>query len=90
MRTYETIAGVLIDALLDGKKVLFRPCVDSEKTERTACNMCSTTLEYAYMENRLYAIRCPKCKTVSLIRERCLKNAADYFGYIEEIEEDAQ
>lgn len=61
--------------------VCFRPCKDAEDQYRFACHMCGTTLEYAYMENRLYAIRCKKCETVTLVKERNPAEAASIVGY---------
>ena len=66
--------------------VCFRPCQDLGG--RYACHLCGTTLEYAYMENRLYAIRCKKCETVTLVKERNPAEAASIVGYEDEVQED--
>jgi len=80
-------ANSVYDLLLRGF-TLFRKCVDSKCNGMHCCTMCGNTLEYAYMENRLYALRCQKCKTVTLIRASCVSEAADVVGYWEELEND--
>lgn len=81
----DLLANLVFDILQ--ARTHFRPCVDPEKTERFACLNCSTTLEYAYLEQRLYAIRCPKCKTIVLVRERCPHEAASIVGIVHGLDE---
>ena len=67
--------------LLLSNSVLFRKCEDHYNGSSHLCLSCGEVLEYAYMENRLYAIKCPICKTVTLVRERNPREAACLVGY---------
>lgn len=67
--------------------VCFRQCREAEDQYRYACHLCGTTLEYAYMENRLYAIRCKKCGAVTLVKAKNPAEAASIVGYEDEVPE---
>lgn len=47
---------------------------------RYKCRACGAELRYMYCEARIYAIVCPKCKTVSLIAGRNPKEAFEMVG----------
>ena len=87
MKSTDLEANLLYDALFRNR-VCFRPCKDNDDQYRHACHLCGTTLEWAYMENRLYAIRCKKCGTVTLVKESNPAEAASIVGYEDEGQED--
>ena len=80
-----TIANAFYNKLL-GNAIRFRPCMNSEQTERIICTVCGTMLEYAYMENRLYVIRCNHCGMLTLVKTINPYEAAVMAGCIEGIE----
>ena len=86
MKNIDLEANLLYDAF-SRNRVCFRLCQDEDCQGRHACHLCGTTLEYAYMENRLYAIRCKKCGTVTLVKERNPAEAASIVGYEDEVPE---
>ena len=84
MKNTDLEANILYRSLSDDC-VCFRQCQDAES--RYACHLCGTTLKYAYMENRLYAIRCKKCGTVTLVKAKNPAEAASIVGYEDEVPE---
>lgn len=87
MKSTDLEANLLYGALFRNC-VCFRPCREAEDQYRYACHACGKTLEYAYMENRLYAIRCTKCATVTFVKARNPEEASSIVGYEDEVQED--
>lgn len=81
----DLLANLVFDILQ--ARTRFRHCVDTEETERFACPNCLNTLEYAYLEQRLYAVRCPKCNTITLVRTTCPHEAASIVGIFHKLPE---
>lgn len=44
------------------------------------CRACGTALGTTYLEERLYAVRCEKCNTVTLVKARCPADAEAAVG----------
>lgn len=81
------IANAFYNKML-GHYIRFRPCVYAEHTEEFRCHMCGSLLEYAYMEQRLYVVRCPYCSMVTLVKAPNPREAAVFVGYSCEVDDE--
>ena len=89
MNNMDTIVNALYGRLTTNY-IRFRPCINTEKTESYLCRMCANTLEYAYMENRLYVLRCTHCGTLHMVKAKNPAEAASVVGFEEELEDDEE
>jgi DNA-directed RNA polymerase subunit RPC12/RpoP len=86
MSSIDHEANLLFNAIFTNF-LRFEPCGDKTMNTRVACDNCRTTLESSYLEERLYAIRCPDCRTVVLLKAPNPLEAAMRVGYEEKLHE---
>jgi len=49
---------------------------------KARCHSCGNQLEVRYCEEKVYAVRCKKCETVSIIMASNPQKAAEHIGYM--------
>lgn len=86
MRSIDHEANLLFNAIFTDF-IKFRLCGDQSMNTHVICDNCRTTLEYSYLEERLYAIRCPDCRTVVLLKAPNPFEAAVRVGHEEKLPE---
>lgn len=74
MSKIDNHANIIADAFIDDKE----GCLFRETQIR--CVKCSMRLGVYYCENRLYAVRCKTCKTVTLVHAARQLDAARKVG----------
>lgn len=86
MRSIDHEANLLFNAIFKNY-IMFQPCYDASDNTHVVCDKCHTRLESSYLEERLYAIRCPNCKTVALLKAPNPYEAAVRVGHEENLPE---
>ena len=64
-------ANAVFEELDLSNRVLYRKCEfvnENGYLNGYQCDRCDTSLEYTYLENRLYAIRCDGCDFIRLVK----------------------
>jgi Zn-finger nucleic acid-binding protein len=54
------------------------------------CPQCGRELETSYCEERVYMVRCPRCKTVAIAAGKSPRNAAEKIGIVATPAEDCK
>lgn len=86
MSSFDHKANLLFNAIFSNY-IKFQPCGDKSMNTQVVCDNCRTTLESSYLEERLYAIRCPDCRTVVLLKAPNPFEAAVRVGHEEKLPE---
>lgn len=84
MRSIDHEADLFFNAVFTNY-IKFQPCFDSADNTHVVCDNCRTRLESSYLEKRLYAIRCPDCHTVVLLKAPNPYEAAVRVGHEEKL-----
>lgn len=64
--------------------------VEVKKDKKCYCAKCQKELVYAYLEERHYLVRCPRCKTRTLVEARSPLEALNIVGVKRKIKTEKQ
>lgn len=71
MSSFDKKANEVFEELDLCNRIFYRKCEfvnENGYLNGYKCPMCDTYLEYTYLENRLYAIRCDGCDFIRLVK----------------------